>query len=94
MATSIALTGAGQLVRTGPTEYRGFAIRESAGAPAAAVIRIYDGISAAGVLLETISLAASESAREWYGGSQPLLAGNGIYVDIISGTVEGSVRIG
>ena len=70
--------------------YMGFSFRETAGSTA--TIQIYDNASAAsGVLLDTISLAANESAREWY-GPQGIRAANGVYCDV-TGTVEGSVRI-
>lgn len=85
-----ALTGSDQLVYTGVGFYGGFSVRETAGSTAA--IRVYDGTSASGTLLDTIGLAGLESARESY--VNMLQFSNGIYVDIVSGTVEGSVRIG
>lgn len=90
-ARAIALTGSDQLIRTGGAIYRGFTIRETAGA--AATIRIHDGTSASGTLLDVVGLAIGESAREWYdtGG---IWAENGVYVDIVTGTIEGSIRIG
>lgn len=89
-AQAIALTGSDQTARTGQAVYYGFSIRETAGA--AAVVRVYDATSAAGTLLDTIGLAALESAREYYPGG--VWAQTGIYVDIVSGAVEGSVRVG
>lgn len=87
----VALTGSDQVVRATHGTYCGFSIRETAGA--AAVVRIYDHASAAsGNLLDTIRLAANESARECY--PRGIRADNGVYVDIVSGTVEGSVRLG
>jgi hypothetical protein len=56
-------------------------------------VRIYDNTSAAGKLLDTIQLVAGESAREWYGEEGQEFA-KGVYVDIVSGTIEGSIRIG
>ena len=87
-----ALTGSDQLVFTGVGWYGGFSVRETAAA--AASIRVYDGTSATGTLLDTIALAANESARENYTGNGMLQFSNGVYVDIVSGTVEGSVRLG
>lgn len=88
---SVALTGADQAVNAGPAVYRGFTIRETAGATA--VVRIFDNASTnAGTVLEEISLAANESAREFYLGG--IYADNGVYVDVVSGAVAGSVRIG
>ena len=87
---TVALTGSDQAVNAAAGIYAGFAIRETAGA--AAVVRIYDNASAgSGTLIDTVGLAANESAREFYpGGIWCVL---GIYVDIVSGTVEGSVRV-
>jgi len=85
----VALTGSDQVVSASGSVYKGFAIRETAGA--AAVVLVYDHASAAsGTLLDTISLAANESAREFY--SEGIMALLGIYVDVVSGAVAGSVR--
>jgi hypothetical protein len=90
-ATPVALTGSNQAVSATPAAYRGFTIRETAGA--VAVVRIWDNASAAsGVVLEEISLAANESARELY--LPGVWAANGVFVQVVSGTVVGSVRIG
>lgn len=70
--------------------YLGFSLRETAGTTA--TLRVYDNASAAsGTLLDTIQLSANESAREYY-GPEGIGAVNGIYVDVVSGTVEGSLR--
>ncbi len=90
-ATLVALTGSDQVVRTTHGTYSGFSIRETAGATA--VVRVYDNASAAsGTLLDSISLAANESAREYYLAG--IAVANGIYVDVVSGAIEGSIRIG
>lgn len=73
-------------------DYRGFTIRETAGAPA--VVVVYDNASAAsGTILEEIGLAPNESAREFYpdGGVKTT---NGIYLSVASGAVAGSIRTG
>jgi hypothetical protein len=93
--SAVALTGADQAVRSGACTYHGFSLRETAGATA--VVRIYDGTSAAGTLLDSVALSANESAREYYpvedsrGG---IRAASGIYIDVVSGAVEGSLRVG
>lgn len=92
--TSItASTGADQAVADAAGFYRGFTLRETTGAAPATVV-IYDNASAAsGTILEEITLLAGESAREWYGvPGIPTL--NGIYVDVVSGAVAGSIREG
>ncbi|MGC5664932.1 hypothetical protein ACN261_31580 [Micromonospora sp. WMMD723] len=89
-ATAVPLTGAGQVVQVGPATYRGYSVR----ATTAAVVRIWDNpASAAGTMLDTIALAANASASAWYDGGG-IRAGTGVYVEVVSGTVEGSVRIG
>lgn len=91
MAIAVALTGSDQTVFTGEGHYFGFTIRETAGSTA--TVRIHDNTANSGTILDTIQLAPNESAREWY-GPQGILLRTGIRVDIVSGTVEGSVRYG
>jgi hypothetical protein len=91
-ANAIALTGSDQAVSATRVYYRGFTIRETSGS-AAAVVVIYDHASAAsGTVLEQITLNPSESTREWY--ETGIWASNGVYVDVVSGAVAGSVRVG
>lgn len=91
-ANAVALTGSDQAVATTRTFYRGFTIRETSGS-ASAVVTIYDHASAAsGTILEEIMLNPSESSREWY--ETGIWASNGVYVDVVSGSVAGSVRVG
>lgn len=87
--TSVALTGSDQQAASGPAGYAGFAIRETAGS--AAVVRIYDGTSASGVLLDQVTLAGNGEARAYY--EDGIRAQSGIFVDIVSGAVAGSIRI-
>jgi hypothetical protein len=89
-ATSVPLTGAAQVVAVGPALYRGFTLRETAGAEA--VVRVWDNPSAAaGTLLDTVALPADGSATELHDGVR---AATGVYVQVVSGTVEGAIRIG
>lgn len=91
-AHPVALTGSNQAAKTSRTYYRGFTIRETSGT-ASAVVRIYDNDAAAsGTVLDEISLNAGESAREWY--ESGIWAVNGVYVNVVSGAVAGSVRVG
>lgn len=93
MPYAVALTGANQAIAVpGADGYFGFSIRETAGA--AAIVRIYDNNSAAGTIIEDISLAALESAREFYGDAGIQTIVGGLFVQIVSGTVEGSIRVG
>jgi hypothetical protein len=76
---------------TGAGYYNGYSLRETAGA--AAVVRIYDNTAASGTILDTVALAANESAREYY-PSPGIRVENGLYFQVVSGTVEGSLREG
>lgn len=70
----------------------GYAIRETTGS-GTALIRIRDGFDATGDLLLPISLAASESARDWFmpGGISYTA---GLYIEVVSGSIEGVVFTG
>lgn len=91
---TVTLTGANQalgLPANPVIYYRGFSVRETSGT-ATALIRVWDNASAAsGVPLDQISLAANESARELY--SPPSVAKTGIFIEVVSGAVAGSIRI-
>lgn len=79
---------ADELVADRAANLYGFAIRETAGA--AAVVRIRNGVDATGVPFIPISFAANESVGENYlpnGVRFP----NGIFFDVVSGAVEGSI---
>jgi hypothetical protein len=87
---AVALTGADQVVRDSHCVLGGYTIRETAGAVAA--VRVYDNASAAsGTLLATIGLAANASHDVHYPGG--IRAAQGVYVDVVTGAVEGSIRI-
>lgn len=90
--TPLAFSGSDGAVVAHSANYCGFTIRETSGS-AAAVVRLFDNASAAsGTILEEISLAQGESRSEYYGAG--IRAVNGIYADVVSGAVAGSIRIG
>ncbi len=87
---SYVLSGASQKVPLPPSPfiyYRGFSIRETAGA--AATIKVYDGIDATGTLIDSIAFTAGQSVRETYG--PPKICKTGLYVQIVAGTIEGTI---
>ncbi len=91
-ASAIPVSGVSQALIVYAGVYRGWAMRETAGA--VATVRLYDNASAAaGTLIDTIQLGANESGSEWLAGGGLRFA-NGIYVAIVAGAVEGSVRVG
>lgn len=72
----------------GAVSYLGFTIRETAAATA--VVRVRVG-TATGRILDTIALAAGESVADYYGPDGIDCPGD-LYCEIVSGTVEGSLR--
>ena len=86
----IALTAAGSgVVYTGQCTFRGFWLVTSA----AAVVTIYDGLSAAGLILAQWTTAGAAADKEWdiSDGARWEL---GIFVNVSTGTVTGNVRVG
>lgn len=81
--STIVSTSAGRLV--------GWGLRETAGATVTGYLR--DGCDASGDIIVPFSLAANESTRDVYipGG---LSFGRGLYVHIVTGSIEGSVWLG
>jgi len=71
--------------------YLGFSCKESDGTPAVATFRILRGDIATGTVLDTVELAANESAREWY-GPEGFNSPEGISIDWIVGTVDVHIR--
>lgn len=67
----------------------GFAVRETTGA-GAATFRLHDGNDATGPNVIPVTLAAGESSRDWFGDGGISLEG-GCFLEVISGTVEGTV---
>lgn len=92
-ARVVALTGgATQVASAGPCYYKGISVRETAGA--VAVVRVWNNAAAAsGTLITTIALAASASTDHWLSGGG-LAADQGLFVEKVSGTFEGAIRIG
>ena len=68
--------------------YRGFSLRETTGL-AVALVRLWDAASATGNIIDEISLAANESARENYPIAK--VAKTGVYIEVVSGAVAGSI---
>lgn len=89
--TAVALTGSNQTIAQSSATYCGFSIRETSGSNPATV-RVWNGTSATGTILDDIALSAGQSARELY--PEGVLADLGIFVQIVSGTIAGSLRTG
>ena len=67
------------------------ATRETTGTTAA-VYRLWDGSGANGTLILPVSLAASESTRDDF-RDHHLTFEVGLYFELVSGTIEGSVSV-
>lgn len=87
-ARTVALTGSDQQVRSGAGTYRGIVLRETAGAVAS--FRLFDGTSAAGTLVDAGNVAAGGN----YVRDTEIHFATGLFLDVVAGTVEGSVLIG
>lgn len=85
----IPLPTASGAVTTSGCAYVGFSVRNTS-STTPATIDLYDGSDTSGILFETISLAASESARENYPNPDRVTA---IYA-AITGTVAGTIKTG
>lgn len=68
------------------TRLMGFSARETTGT-GTAVFKIRNGTSNSDPLLVSVSLAAGESAREWY-GPDGIASASGIWLERVSGTIE------
>lgn len=92
LARPVALTGSDQAVRAASSVYRGITVRETTGA-AGAVVRVYDNASAAsGTLLQTVALGNGGSFSVLHPAG--VWAADGVYVDVVSGSVEGAIYLG
>lgn len=69
--------------------YNGFSLR----ATTAAVVNIWDNASAAsGTRLDVLNIGLNVSDREYY-PDEGIRVENGIYVEVVSGVVVGSIRM-
>lgn len=81
---------AGQLF-TGPGQLAGLAISETGGV--AGKVRLWDGTSAAGVRLAVLNVAANGSNALLFAGVD-IRFETGVFVETVTGTIEGTVYIG
>jgi hypothetical protein len=89
-AAARAKTFAAGAAAAGIGIFAGYSLRETAGA--AATVRIWDGTAAAGILLATVALTASGS--EAFAPPGGVFFATGMFVEVVAGTVEGSIYIG
>ena len=77
---------ADKLIRSIPSKIKGFSI----GASAASVVNIYDGTSSSGTIVFNVEIPQNETAMF---SNEGILCNTGIYVDVVSGSVKGSVFV-
>ena len=88
VATSRLIPGASGAILTAPAHLSGWGVRETSGV-SPALIRFRDGTDVGNPSLLTISLAPGESARDFL--TLPIQATRAIFLEIVSGTVEGNI---
>lgn len=87
-----ALTTADLLLQTGQCVVFGLSVEEDAGSPAVARFVLKDGTTAAGAIVVPVRLPASGSFVQWF--NDGLLFRNGLFLDMVAGSINGSVFIG
>lgn len=86
-------SGAGDLqAYTGQGLFKGYSIRESAGAAGVATVILRDGTSTSGEIIAVIDLPADGYDWMWCEGG--ILLKHGLFVDRVAGSTEGAVYIG
>ena len=84
--------GATQVIFAGAGWFKGVSLRETAGA--AAIVRLWDNPTTnTGTLIGTYAFVANQSYNELYTGD-PVYCAKGLFLEKVSGTIEGSIRIG
>ena len=86
------LVGSSTRVSTSAGRLMGWLVAETTGT-ATAKIRLHDGADANADLVGTITLAAGESARDFL-GPQGIGLTYGLFVELVSGAVEGTLLLG
>ena len=75
----------------GKARFAGINLADTSGA--GAYVRIRDGVDTQGSVVVPVRLAPNESARDYLPTGSPVVLNNGLYVEVVSGTVEGTVLI-
>lgn len=70
----------------------GWSVSETTGL-AAASFDLYDGLDATGIMIASIALTAGQSTRD-YLGPWGIMLRTGLFLDMLTGTVKGSVWLG
>jgi hypothetical protein len=86
-STPISASG---VIATNAKMLTGWALAETSGTASAAVY-IYDGSNASGSLLAPVNLAAFESTRDILPAPGLPITSGQLYVQVVSGTIQGAV---
>lgn len=93
VAVPIAATAASALLRSGPCNLGGWTLAEDAGTPASCYVRFRDGLDVTGPIIAV----AKQGASGWDSPNLPPEGGvrceTGLYMEMVSGTVEGAVYV-
>ncbi len=84
------ITGSDQALRTVPGTYGGYSLVETSGSAVAEVVLYDNAEEAAGTVLEHVVVQDGRSVNLEY--KRGVRALNGIFVNVVSGEVAGSVR--
>jgi hypothetical protein len=77
-----------------PAYLFGFSVCESTGS-AGAKFRLHDGEDVGDpVLYPAVTLTSNESAREWFGNQGIQIVSGAVFLEVVSGSVEGCVLWG
>jgi hypothetical protein len=87
-----ATTTADVLIQTGQAVLFGLAVEEDAGTPAVARFVLRDGTTTSGAIVLPVRLAASGSTYAWF--NDGILFRNGLFLDMLSGSINGALFIG
>jgi hypothetical protein len=90
-ANAITIPAADGALASAPKILYGWSVGESDGTPAVASFLIRDG-SVSGPIVAVVELAANGSSTEWFEGG--VRVPNGIFIDIVGGTVQGAIYVG
>lgn len=85
------LNGSDQVLSSSAGRLAGVTLHETSDTDRA-VVKIHDGFDNTGDLLTVVSLAAGESVRDWF-MPHGISFVYGIFVEIVSGAVEGAVHL-
>jgi hypothetical protein len=83
---------ANQVIATGIRALYGYSICESTGS-AAAKVRLRES-SATGKMLAIVALASGASSTQYFPEQAPGVTSGSIYVEVVSGSVEGVLYVG